>query len=233
MKKENLHFQAIYIYIYKSRDKLQAKLQEMGADIKVNILAELVSEVKDPEWQNAIEAFLGRDRYSFVVDDRCVSIAMDAYKACGISAPRIVLSDKIKETDVKLESAASILTVPKPEARKYINYRLNNIHLCGSVEELHEYPTGGITVDGYRAVSYSMDKMEMKNLNYTLGAESKRLELERLKPLADKIQSEKNIVENAIRKLENFRTRLTDFDFGREYRFESIEEKNTAALRYF
>lgn len=208
-----------------SRRKLQEKLWEMGADIKVNILAELVSEVKRPEWQNAIEAFLGRDRYSFIVDDRYVSVAMDAYKACGISTPRIVLSDKIRETDVKLESAASILTVPKPEARKYINYRLNNIHLCGSVEELHEYPTGGITADGYRAVSYSMDKMKMNDVSYTLGAQAKRLELERQKSLETQKQSEKNIVEDAIRKLENLCTRLTDFDFSREYHFESIEEK--------
>lgn len=208
-----------------SRRKLQNKLREMGADVKVNVLAELVSEVKRPEWQDAIEAFLGWDRYSFIVEDRYVDTALSAYKACGISSPRLILSDKIRETDVKSDSAASVLTVPKPEARKYINYRLNNIHLCGSIEELHDHPTGGITADGYRAVSYSMDRMRMSEINYTLGAEAKRLELDRQRSLADRKQAEKNAAEDVIRKLEALRSRLTSFDFGKDYRFESIAEK--------
>lgn len=212
-------------YVDESRRKLQAKLREMGADVRVNVLAELVSEVKRPEWQDAIEAFMGRERYSFIVEDRYVRIARDAYKACGISTPKLVFSDKIRETDIKPESVAAILTVPKPEARKYINYRLNNIHLCGSVEELHEYPTGGITADGYRAVSYSMDKMNLEEVSYTLGAEAKRLELKRQKSLADRKQAEKKTVEDAVKNLEKLRARLTEFDFGREYRFKAIEEK--------
>lgn len=208
-----------------SRRKLRNKLREMGADVKVNVLAELVSEVKRPEWQDAIEAFMGWDRYSFVVDDRYVDTALSAYKACGISSPRLILSDKIRETDVKPDSAASVLAVPKPEARKYINYRLNNIHLCGSIEELHDHPTGGITADGYRAVGYSMDRMRMSEINYTLGAQAKRLELDRQRSLADRKQAEKNAAEDVIRTLEALLSRLTAFDFGKDYRFESIAEK--------
>lgn len=212
-------------YVEEARRKLQAKLREMGADIQVSVLAELVSEVKQPEWQNAIEAFLGRDRYSFVVEDKFVNIAMAAYRACGISAPKLILSDKIKGTEIKPGSAASILEAPKPEARKYINFKLNNIHLCKDIEELHEYPTGGITAEGYRAVGYSMDRMKMEDISYTLGAQAKQLELDRQKGNAKKKQAEKNAVEGVIGGLNERRAKLVAFDFHSAYRFESITEK--------
>ena len=208
-----------------SRRKLQNKLREMGADVKVNVLAELVSEVKLPEWQDAIEAFMGWDRYSFVVEDKYVSIASDAYKACGITTPKFYYSDNIRDTDVRPESAASLLVVPNPVARKIINFKLNNIHLCKSMEELHEHSQGGITIDGYRSTGHSMYKMKMSEINYTLGAQAKRLELDRQRSLADRKQAEKNAAEDVIRTLEALRSRLTAFDFGKDYRFESIAEK--------
>lgn len=212
-------------YVDDSRKKLQAKLRDMGRDIQVNVLSELVSEVKDPEWQDAIEAFMGRDRYSFIVDDSYVGIVRDAYKACGISSPRLILSDKIRETEIKPDSAASILVALKPEARKYINYKLNNIHLCNDIEELHEHSTGGITRDGYRAVGHSMDRMKMDDINYTLGAEAKRLELNRQRANAKVKQAEKARVESVVHELEEHRNKLTSFDFHSTYRFESITEE--------
>mgnify|MGYP000410457066 FL=1 len=197
----------------------------MGADVKVNVLAELVSEVKLPEWQDAIEAFMGWDRYSFVVEDKYVSIASDAYKACGITTPKFYYSDNIRDTDVRPESAASLLVVPNPVARKIINFKLNNIHLCKSMQELHEHSQGGITIDGYRSTGHSMDRMRMSEINYTLGSQAKRLELDRQRSLADRKQAEKNAAEDVIRTLEALRSRLTAFDFGKDYRFESIAEK--------
>lgn len=208
-----------------SRRKLRNKLREMGADVKVNVLAELVSEVKRPEWQDAIEAFMGWDRYSFVVEDKYVSIASDAYKACGITTPKFYYSDNIRDTDVRPESAASLLVVPNPVARKIINFKLNNIHLCKSMEELHEHSQGGITIDGYRSTGHSMDRMRMSEINYTLGSQAKRLELDRQRSLADRKQAERNAAEDVIRTLEALRSRLTAFDFGKDYRFESIAEK--------
>ncbi len=168
---------------------------------------------------------MGWDRYSFVVEDKYVSIASDAYKACGITTPKFYYSDNIRDTDVRPESAASLLVVPNPVARKIINFKLNNIHLCKSMEELHEHSQGGITIDGYRSTGHSMYKMKMSEINYTLGAQAKRLELDRQRSLADRKQAEKNAAEDVIRTLEALRSRLTAFDFGKDYRFESIAEK--------
>ena len=159
------------------------------------------------------------------MEDKYVSIASDAYKACGITTPKFYYSDNIRDTDVRPESAASLLVVPNPVARKIINFKLNNIHLCKSMEELHEHSQGGITIDGYRSTGHSMDRMRMSEINYTLGSQAKRLELDRQRSLADRKQAEKNAAEDVIRTLEALRSRLTAFDFGKDYRFESIAEK--------
>ncbi|MFR8178975.1 MAG: hypothetical protein ACLU80_02730 [Dorea sp.] len=37
-------------------------------------------------------------------------------------------------------SAAEQLVIPNVDARRYANYLLNGIHLCDSLNELHEYP---------------------------------------------------------------------------------------------
>ena len=208
-----------------SRQKLQAKLQSKGIDTDVHILAELVSKILRPEWQQAIECFMGKDRYALVVEDNYVAAARDAYKVLGLKFPRLVLSDRIKPNDTEACSLASLLDVKNPVGRKYINYHFNHIHLCADMKELHEHSTGGITVDGYRAMGHSMDKMELSKTNYTLGEDAIRLELERKKQM--KLQTEKLLSDERalLKDTEKCLTELDKTDLRAEnYRFESIPE---------
>ncbi len=213
-------------FVEESRTKLQAKLKSDGITTDVHILAELVSKIYEVEWQQAIECFMGSDRYSLIVEDKYVPQARDAYKAVGITRPRLVLSDKIKtSSDAEPCSLASLLEIKNAEGRKYINYRFNHIHLCSDMKELHEHSQGGITVDGYRAASHSMDKMDLSNINFTLGEEAVGLELERkneMKSQTEKTLSEK---EELLRKAEKCLAELEKVDLRVEnYRFEAVPE---------
>ncbi len=208
-----------------SRNRLQAKLQSEGINTDVHILAELVSKISRLEWQQAIECFMGNDRYSLIVEDKYVAQARDAYKALGISRPRLVLSDKIKSYSVEPCSLSSLLEIKNAEGRKYINYRFNHIHLCTDMKELHEHSQGGITVDGYRATGHSMDKMDISNINYTLGEDAVRLELERkneMKRQTERLLSEKRkhlqATDECLTELEKNNLRAVN------YRFEAIPE---------
>lgn len=208
-----------------SRRKLQDRLRIQGLNIDVHILAELVTKVIHPEWQQAIECFMGRERYALVVEDNYVAAARDAYKALGLNSPRLVLSDKIEPSSVKTSSLSSLLEVKSLEGRKYINYRFNHIHLCTDMKELHEHSTGGITADGYRATGHSMDRMDLSKTNYTLGEDAIQLELERKKLL--KVEAEK-ILNAKVAQLNSVNENLsildnTDFRTDK-YRFEAIGE---------
>lgn len=208
-----------------SRQKLQDKLRSQGLNIDVHILAELVTTVIQPEWQQAVECFMGRDRYAIVVEDNYVAAARDAYKALGLNSPRLVLSDKIEPGSVKTSSLSSLLDVKSLEGRKYINYRFNHIHLCADMKDLHEHSTGGITVDGYRATGHSMDRMDLSKTNYTLGEDAIRLELDRKKALraeAEKILNEKTARFHATNDIISI---LDNSDFKTDkYHFEAIGE---------
>lgn len=62
----------------------------------------------------AIETFLGRKRFHIILGGK------DCHKAM------------------------EILVIQNVFARRYANYLLNGIHLCENLEELHEYPKGGL-----------------------------------------------------------------------------------------
>lgn len=211
--------------VEKSRRKLQDKLRSQGINIDVHILAELVTKVTRLEWQQAIECFMGRDRYALVVEDKYVAAARDAYKALGLNFPRLVLSDKIRSSDTEVCSLASLLEVKNPEGRKYINFHFNHIHLCADMKELHEHSTGGVTMDGYRATGHSMDRMELSKTNYTLGEDAIRLELERKKDLKAQTQKLRDEKEEQLRVVNENLSELEKVDFHTDkYRFEVVAE---------
>lgn len=116
------------------------ELKQQGIQTDVRLFAELVQEVKDAEWRAAIETFLGRKRFYIIVDGQYCHKAMEVLERRKLHGVHVVITDKLPETDISAGSAAEMLVIPNVYARRYANYLLNGIHLCGSLEELHEYP---------------------------------------------------------------------------------------------
>ena len=142
-------------------------------------LAELVERVTDESWQDALELFMGWNRFDLIVDDEFVPVAQQLYKQCGIKNVRLVYTDKLPDKPVVAGSAASLLEIPNIAGRKYANFLLNRVHLCGSLDELHEHFNGGLTADCYVSKGYSMYRLDEKKLSYVLGIGAVRRELER------------------------------------------------------
>ena len=69
-------------------------------------------------------------------------------------------------------SAAEQLIIPNRFASNYANYLLNGIHLCDTLEELHEYPKGGLMKNGMLAKSYAVSYMNMKKTDICLGQDA-------------------------------------------------------------
>ena len=70
-----------------------------------------------------------------------------------------------------------MLVIPNVYARRFANYLLNGIHLCETLEELHEYPKGGLMKNGMLAKSYAVSYMELKKTSLFLGGDSIRRQL--------------------------------------------------------
>lgn len=143
-----------------------------GIHTEVRIFAELVQEIRDQAWRKAIETFLGRKRYYIIVDGQYCHEAMKILQEKKLYAANVVITDKLPDSEVAKGSAAEQLVIPNEYARRYANYLLNGIHLCENLEELHEYPKGGLMKDGMLTKSYAVACMNMKKTQICLGQDA-------------------------------------------------------------
>lgn len=211
--------------IVRAKQVIKEELARKGITTDVRIFAELVQKVKDVSWRKAIETFLGRKRFYIIVDGQYCQEAMRVLQDKKLYAANVVITDKLPDSEVIKGSAAEQLTIPNVYARRYANYLLNRIHLCGSLEELHEYPKGGLMKDGMLAKSYSVACMNMKYTQICLGQDA--VEVQKKAVLAQKSVKQEEW-KGKLDELERTNTKLNslkNIDFVLEnYRLEAPEQ---------
>lgn len=161
-----------------AKKTIQDEFGSRSIKSEVRFFAELVEEIKDENWRRAIETFLGRKRYYLIVDDEYCDVALRILKDKKLTNANVVLSDKIPDSDIEKDSAAEILEIKNKAARKYANYLLNGIHLCDTIEELHDYPKGGLMKDGMLTKSYAATMMKINDVVPCLGKNVAEMQLE-------------------------------------------------------
>jgi chromosome segregation ATPase len=162
--------------IENAKHVINEELAKKGITTEVRVFAELVQSIKDVTWRKAIETFLGKKRFYIIVDGKYCHEAMKVLQDKKLYAANVVITDKLPDSEITKGSAAEQLVIPNPYARKYANYLLNGIHLCESLEELHEYPKGGLMKNGMLAKSYAVACMNMKKTQICLGQDAIELQ---------------------------------------------------------
>lgn len=176
---------------------IKSELAKRNIQTDVRLFAELVQQV-DKDWQLAIETFLGRKRFDIVVDGKYCEQVMEIVHEHQLRDIKVVITDKLPETDIIPESAATMLDIPNEYGRRYANYLLNGIHLCNDIQELHQYPKGGLMIDGTLAKSFTMSCMNLQRTQIFMGKDAIKQQLEKAK--LDKlvlVQEEKKLYENS------------------------------------
>lgn len=215
-----------------AKHSIQEEFEKRSIKAEVRFFAELVEEIKDESWRKAIETFLGRKRYYLVVDDEYCGLALRILKEKNLVNANVVLSDKIPDSDIEQDSAAEILEIKNKAARKYANYLLNGIHLCNSIEELHEYPKGGLMKDGMLAKSYAASLMKTSDIVPCLGKNAIEMQLKikernkeqvsaSLQRTCDKISS----LSQLLRLLNNIEWDPEEYDFEAVEKFQLLKNK--------
>ena len=176
--------------VVKAKQVIKDAFAKKGINAEVRMFAELVQDLKDTSWRQAIETFLGRKRYYLIVDGKYCLEAMRVLQEKKLHAATVVITDKLPDSEVVKGSAAEQLVIPNVDARRYANYLLNGIHLCDSLNELHEYPKGGLMKDGMLAKSYAVSCMNMKKTQICLGQDA--IELQK-----KSVREQKQIVQEA------------------------------------
>lgn len=189
------------------------ELKQQGIQTDVRLFAELVQEVKDAEWRAAIETFLGRKRFYIIVDGQYCHKAMEVLERRKLHGVHVVITDKLPETDISAGSAAEMLVIPNVYARRYANYLLNGIHLCGSLEELHEYPRGGLMENGMLAKSYAVSNMDVDGTEFCLGGDAIRLQLNRKEEAKKQKQEERRSNQKHREQSRRYRSEIEGVDW--------------------
>lgn len=205
-----------------ARERITKELSNQGIVTQVRTFAELVAKVENESWRAAIETFLGRKRYYFIVEGKYCHKVMEIIQNCKLHAANVVVTDKLPDSEVNENSAAAQLMIPNADARRYANYLLNGIHLCASLEELHEYPLGGLTKDGMLAKSYAVSCLNVRRTEMCLGTDAIKLQKKRAEEECTRLKDELAECESEIKES---RIRLKSMDKldvkASNYRFDA------------
>ena len=205
-----------------SKRIIKAEFEKRGIQSPVRFFAELVESFTDEKWRPSIETFLGRKRFFIIVDDDACSAALNILREKRMFTTNVVLTDKIQESEIIQDSAASVLNIKNKAARKYANYLLNGIHLCETEYELHEHPKGALMMDGTLAKSYSASLMEIRKTKFC--NDVIKIQLKQTQKDKEELLSNIDVVRESISKTEQLKRLIENINWdASDYNFDSKE----------
>lgn len=229
----------------------EAAYLKYGEHIRTKTLAELVTELTDEDWRDAVESYLGANRYCIITT--ATNRAGDIYsvwkelchssakKYRGIDFCRIARIDRLRmyfNEDTKPGSAATLLKTSSADAQLYINFLLNGIHLCETEKELDNHSGGGLMKDCTLAKGFSVSKTHgWRNVDYCLGnnaiskqhAKLSRMAQEYSHKFADLTHIHDDILAK-IHALEDARIDESAYNFSAPYQYRVYVEKYNEAV---
>jgi uncharacterized protein YPO0396 len=167
--------------------------KQYDVDINVHILCELI-EIKDPQWQDTIEDYLGRQRFNLIVEPRYFDLALSVYNQIkdrlNIYGVGLVNTKKIQKFDqYRQNSLASIIDSDNLDAKHYINMTCGNLIMVDDVQELEKY-SQAITLSGMVYRSYTVRSLWKLKDKPFIGKNAKAAQLDTWRKKAKELSLE-------------------------------------------
>ena len=195
--------------------EIEKRLKEkIGKDINIHILSDLL-EIKDPNWQNAIEGYLNSQKKYLIIEPEFFEEASKIYRELAnandqIHSFGIVDIAKIQNNKVLENSLAEEIVTQNNLARTYIDYLLGRVIKCNTIEELRNNKIS-ITADCMLYQGYVIRRINPKFYKYpTIGKEAlekqKQIKENELSILEEKIANEESILQimGRVKDMTNF-----------------------------
>ncbi len=234
-----------YDFIKEEKDvceRINKKLKEQGIRACASLAFENVYALTDVDWQAAIEMYLGKSRYTILVDPEYLDEANAAYdeireefKKKDRHIKAHMFNTKLlmkKQVQVEHDAASKFILTEDPVARKFYDYKLGRMHAV-SKKDVTKYENA-ISKEGKVAASMDLFYMDLKRLRfYCLGQESikqnKILAEQRSKELLEDIQELMSKITEKERTYKRIMAWMDaegaeNYDFTAYERKESIEK---------
>lgn len=174
------------------KNEINQEFRKRNLKTEAKFACEYVLKITDEKWRDSIEAFLGRRRYTILVDPQYYDIADDVlnrskYRYAHLFNTRLLMEKKIEPES---DSVGRFLEIKNTVARKYFDYQLGRMHAV-ALEEVRNYENA-ISVEG--RVSVSMDSYFLrfdKIRFYYLGQETFALNQKRAQKEIERLNKER------------------------------------------
>lgn len=162
------------------KNEINHEFEKRGIQSEARFACEYVLGVRDEAWRDSIEGYLGRRRYTILVEPEYYDIADDVLnvsrnKYAHLFNTKLLMKKQITPED---DSVVRFIEVKNPVAKKYFEYQLGRFHAADKAK-VRNYENA-ISKEG--RVSVAMDSYFLrfdKIRFYCLGQES--IELNRIK----------------------------------------------------
>lgn len=201
-----------------------------GKPIHIDILADVL-EVKDEEWLNAVEGYMGNNKTNLIVEPNYVKKAMELYRKLDAKKYyqiSVVDTEKVLENAriAKSNSLAEEVKTSTNYVKAYIDYLMGHVIKCETIDDLRKN-NSGITKDCVLYQGYTI--RHINPYQYTKGAYIGQDAIERkLKSAEDTLnnfQAKKLPLDIRIREISNILT-FESFNDISEYE-QWLDDKKT------
>lgn len=185
---------------------------------------EYVIGLKDEEWRNSIEAFLGNRRFSILVEPEYYDIADEIFNRSVYRYGHLFNTRLLMKREVKAdpESAVRFLDIRNPVAQKYFEYQLGRMKAV-PLDEIKNHENA-ISKEGRVSVSMDGYYLRFERIrSYALGRETMELNRIRAERQYEQLHTEKREMLEEKKTLAALKGQL---DAGRESFKEYIYDAN-------
>lgn len=182
------------------KNEINREFAKRGIQSEARFACEYVSGFRDEKWRDAIETFLGRRRYTILVDPEHYEIADEVLNRSKNRYAHLFNTALLMKKEIhKVEdSAADLLEIRSEVARRYFDYQLGQLHAV-PVDEVKRYENA-ISVEGRVSVSMDSYFLNFAKLRfYYLGQETFRLNRLRAEKRIKELRAEAGELDRQIR----------------------------------
>lgn len=118
------------------RDRINHRLKELGKDESAKIFCELLY-MNDAEWQNAVESYLGNQRFNIIVEPKHYEIAKSVFIKLKDEVKNIGLVDTVRLSQIHLKNGDNLMPrlsekveSKNPYAKLYSEFLLGKVVCC-------------------------------------------------------------------------------------------------------
>ncbi|SDX81395.1 SbcC/MukB-like Walker B domain-containing protein [Eubacterium barkeri] len=218
------------------KDEINREFQRQKIQSEARFACEYVIGLHDETWRDAIESYLGRRRYTILVDPEFYNIADDVLnrsknRYAHLFNTKLLMKKKIT---LKEDSVVQFIKTKNPVAKQYFDYQLGRIHAT-TKDQVRNYENA-MSKEGRVSVAMDSFFLHFDTIRfYCLGQET--IELNRIKAVKalEKLNTEyEEYQENLAReksKQEYLGSSIELFDVHR-YNFDACQEYTNAQKIY-